>query len=223
MSIKKLTLIALAIIPIYSFAGYTAKIPLEVLQGGSLPTGSIVIGDGSSTPTNPETPVGNCAYDRYNGTSVVRFTLSDPFIPFAPGDTIYLYNGQFIGYNIAGYPAYVPAGVSSGKVMFTDVETGANYSEICANDLSSFETVTPPNLGEPEPEPEDPRITACYDKEPQVRSIIESYGSTLRNLSAYLDTDSDVVYCTADYNLPSGQARDDVINELNAIGVGTPM
>lgn len=222
MSIKNLALIALAIIPISSFAAYTAKVPLEVLQGGNLPTGSIVIGDGSS-PTDEEPAESNCEYNRSAGTYVAYFSDPDPFLPYSAGDAVYLYRGEFIGYNITGYFPNLPVGLSMGKKMDTDPELGSDSYEICSNNLSSYPPVDLPDMNGGPSEPEDPRITACYDKESQVISIIESYGSSLRNLSAYLDTDEDIVYCTADYNLPDGQARTDVINDLEAIGVGTAM
>lgn len=217
MSIKKISLIALAILPMTVFAAYSAKVPLEVLNGGSLPDGSIVIGDGSSAePSNP--PSSNCLFDE--NSSVTVFENPPPFFPYSAGDTFYRYNGDFIGYSMAGYPAYIPSGVSMGSLRNEDVEFGTKSYEICADDLSIYPPVTTPDSGG-EPEPENPGIQACLDKRPQVISIIESYGSSLSNLMA--NADGDTVYCVAEYSLPDGQARTDVINDLNAIGVLTAM
>lgn len=70
---------------------------------------------------------------------------------------------------------------------------------------------------------EDPRMQACRDKQPQVISIVESYGQVFSGLNAYHDEEEDKVYCTADYTIPDEPQRSQVIQELNNIGVGTAM
>lgn len=174
----KLTTLLIAMVGILpTFASYRIAIPLETTQGGALPNGSIVIGDG----TNPDTsqpPSSNCIYD--GGTFVV--TLTGPEDKFKVGDKFYWYNGTVIAWDSPTNGYNAPAGLSMGAFKMHDPEsTNVDMHELCADDPSSYPPfVFPDDPGPPdvpdEPEPIDPDYTpeclpldttnnyAAYDK-----------------------------------------------------------
>lgn len=65
----------------------------------------------------------------------------------------------------------------------------------------------------------DPKFKVCFDKKPQVISIIESYGGEFKNLSAYFDEEANQVGCVASY-VDNGQ-KASIKPALVAIGVYT--
>lgn len=128
--------------------------------------------------------------------------------------------------SFAGYSVNMPLETGIGG-------TGGNLpssSIIFSNSGGSPSTPPPIDPSNPPTNPtnptdtnEDPRMQACRDKQPQVISIIQGYGTTFNALRPYLDEDSNIVYCTADYQIPDDPQRDMVIQDLKNIGVDTAM
>lgn len=220
MSIKKISLIALAILPMTVFAAYSAKIPLEVLNGGSLPDGSIVIGDNeSSGPTEPTSST--CYFNGDRGDMVMVINPGYNIGPFSEGDVVYNYRGIVIGYK-AGSDTNIPSGLSMGALM--DTLSYGSYHQICSDNIESYPEVNLPvteGPTEPTESTEDPRIQACRDKEPQVVFILNTYGLTLDELDPYIDVGEDVMHCTAAYEIPPEPDASSVKSELEAIDVET--
>lgn len=65
----------------------------------------------------------------------------------------------------------------------------------------------------------DPRFKVCFDKKPQVISIIESYGGEFRNLNAYFNEELNEAGCVASYIANGNSAA--IKPALLAIGVYT--
>lgn len=66
---------------------------------------------------------------------------------------------------------------------------------------------------------DDPRFKVCFDKKPQVISIVESYGGEFRNLNAYFNEELNEAGCVASY-IANGQ-KEFIKPALVAIGVYT--
>lgn len=66
---------------------------------------------------------------------------------------------------------------------------------------------------------DDPRFKVCFDKKPQVISIVESYGGEFRNLNAYFNEELNEAGCVASY-IANGQ-KAFIKPALVAIGVYT--
>jgi hypothetical protein len=65
----------------------------------------------------------------------------------------------------------------------------------------------------------DPRFKVCFDKKPQIISIVESYGGEFMGLNAYFDEELNEVGCVASY-IANGQ-KAFIKPALVAIGVYT--
>ena len=134
-------------------ATYYAHYPLELKNGGSLPDGSINIGDSNNgggnggqptDPTDPTDPNNSCEFSNSPTTMIVGMNTANG--PFKSGDMLLLYKGNLIG--SFGPSGGTPLnGVTMGKQM-TDSPTSAEF-EICGSNLGSFPTIpfptgTPP-------------------------------------------------------------------------------
>lgn len=123
--------------------------------------------------------------------------------------------------SFAGYSVNVPLEVNTGG-------NGGNLpsNSIIFSDTNGGPSIPPPNPNDPnnptDPN-EDPRMQACRDKEPQVIAIINNYGTVFHALRPYHDEEENVVYCTADYDIPDDPQRDMIIQDLLNIGVSTAM
>jgi len=96
-------------------AGYMVKIPLENYQGGTLPDGSIKIGNGTpENNTEPEVDPASCKYDENN-------------YYFEAFDSNNVITGIDKTYN--GYDMFLPA--SKGKLVDKDDAAGWREYEIC--------------------------------------------------------------------------------------------
>jgi hypothetical protein len=65
----------------------------------------------------------------------------------------------------------------------------------------------------------DPKFKVCFDKKPEVISIIESYGGEFRRLHAYFDEEENDIGCVASYIANGNSAF--IKPALVAIGVYT--
>lgn len=158
---KIVTFAVLAAMPIIANAGYMAYYPLEVKLGGSLPNGSINIGNGSGNPTDPTEPTdpsSKCEYDSGKTMIVGMKTASGPF---KPGDMLLLYKGNLLG--SFGPSGGTPLnGVTPGKQM-TDLPTSAEF-EICGSNLGSYPIIPFPVETPTDPTgPTEPNGNCEYD------------------------------------------------------------
>ncbi|HFQ5875996.1 TPA: hypothetical protein ACJXXT_000260 [Pseudomonas aeruginosa] len=141
---KKLaTLAVLSAMPVIANAGYMAYYPLEVKLGGTLPDGSIVIGDGSGQPTNPTEPTepestSKCVYD--SGSKLIALKIDNA--PFVAGDIVIMYAGKFIGAQSPSNGLSVPAGITNGTVMSNTAQM--MEAEICGDNLSGYPAIPIP-------------------------------------------------------------------------------
>lgn len=150
---KIVTFAVLAAMPIIANAGYMAYYPLEVKLGGSLPNGSINIGNGSGNPTDPTGPTepsNKCEYD--SGTKLIGLKIDNA--PFLAGDVIIMYAGRFIGAQSPSNGLSVPAGITSGAMQTNTAQM--MEAEVCGDNLSSYPTLpmpsgTPPDGGNASP------------------------------------------------------------------------
>lgn len=144
--IKPIALFAAIITALPVFAGYRISVPLENLQGGSLPTGSIVIGNNNpSTPSdNNDTSGKTCTYDPVNGSMVTLF--KQPMGPLKVGDRGYLYNGNIIGFYS---PSNGHSGPPSGLAYGAKKESNSSMEnfEICVDESKTYPTVPMPSGG----------------------------------------------------------------------------
>lgn len=207
MNITKQIMLLTALITPLSFAAtYTAKVPLEVLNGGRLPDNSIIIGNGNeSNPDNDS----NCLFNPDNGDFIVVVKLGKPETPYTVGDTEYYYNGDLIGYNLAGYPQQIPSGVKRGKLMNSIMQ--ANYYQICGDNLNTKPVLNHPLWGGNDNAAE----TSCLDKRSTVDGIASSYGATVTNLY-YMSSNGN---CMADVHNPSDDWNSGIIQEFESVGV----
>lgn len=130
-------------------ATYYAHYPLELKNGGSLPDGSINIGDSNNgggnggqptEPTDPTDPNNSCEFSNSPTTMIVGMKTANG--PFKSGDMLLLYKGNLIG--SFGPSGGTPLnGVTMGKQM-TDSPTSAEF-EICGSNLGSFPTIPFPD------------------------------------------------------------------------------
>lgn len=138
---KIVTFAVLAAMPIIANAGFMAYYPLEVKLGGSLPDGSINMGNGNGTPTDPTGPTepnGNCEYDGMSKLALFKVANG----PFAAGDVLILYRGKLIGAQSPSNGLDVPAGITSGQIKLDTPEVAE--AEICGDNLSSYPTIPIP-------------------------------------------------------------------------------
>jgi hypothetical protein len=138
---KIVTFAVLAAMPIIANAGFMAYYPLEVKLGGSLPDGSINMGNGNGTPTDPTGPTepnGNCEYDGMSKLAMFKVANG----PFAAGDVLLLYRGKLIGAQSPSNGLSVPAGITSGQIKLDTPEVAE--AEICGDNLSSYPTIPIP-------------------------------------------------------------------------------
>jgi len=146
--IKRTALIAAAITLVPVMAGYRVSLPLENAQGGSLPNGSIIIGQGNGNSSNEnndtDTTGKTCTYIP-EGSMVTEFKQAMGALK--AGDKGYVYNGNIIGfYSPSNGYSGPPSGVASGSLKESNPEMN-NY-EICVDENKSYPTV-------PMPMPED--------------------------------------------------------------------
>lgn len=192
---KIIALAVLAAMPIIANAGYMAYYPLEKMKGGTLPDGSINIGDGNGTtnppdPTDPTDPSGNCEFSNSPTTMIVGMKTANG--PFKPGDMLLLYKGNLIG--SFGPSGGTPLnGVTPGKQM-TDSPTSAEF-EICGSNLGSFPTIpfpdgTPPDGGNSSPVTFTDTITSNDCPDARANSMGACYvegANVSQNLSLQFD------------------------------------
>lgn len=147
----KLTTLLIAMVGILpTLAAYRIAIPLETTQGGALPNGSIIIGDGTNTGNQPTPPSTNCLYD--SGTFVQMLKASNG--TFESGDRVYIYNNNLIGYYSPSNGLTPPNGLSAGEQKSNDTVT-VDF-ELCGDNLSNYPALPP--VGGPPPGPIDPPV-----------------------------------------------------------------
>jgi hypothetical protein len=149
----KLTALLVAIASVSpSFAEFSVLIPLELTNGGSLPTGSIVIGSGSGSESN-DNQSGNCQYNGETGYMVTYF--KQPMGALKAGDKGYVYQGRIIGfYSPSNGHSGPPSGVTEGALKESNPQMD-NY-EICVDDSKIYPTVPMPSGGGYEDDEEEP-------------------------------------------------------------------
>ncbi|QUG90810.1 hypothetical protein GR140_19285 [Pseudomonas putida] len=147
---KKLaTLAVLSAMPVIANAGYMAYYPLEVKLGGTLPDGSIVIGDGSGQPTNPTEPTEpttSCVFSNSPTSMMVAFKVDNA--PFLAGDIIIMYKGNLIGAQSPSNGMTPPSGLTNGE-MKSNSSSSMEF-EVCGTNLDSYPTVSVPTGTPPE-------------------------------------------------------------------------
>lgn len=209
---KQIMLLSALITPLSFAASYSAKVPLEVLNGGRLPDNSIIIGSGNSNGNN-QNDDSNCLFNPDNGDFIVVVKLGKPDTPYTVGDTEYYYDGDLIGYNLAGYSKHIPAGVKRGKLMNSMMQ--ANYYQICGDNLNTKPVLNHPLWGGLGGSNDNAAETACLDKRSTVDGIASSYGATVTDLY-YMSTSGN---CMADVNNPSDDWNSGIIQEFESVGV----
>jgi hypothetical protein len=132
MNFTKLFIAMCLVSPIVN-AQYMGRFPLEVQNGGKLPTDSIIfIGgnnggeNGGETPVDPEEPeTANCEYDPNAGTAYVEQQMDDGSIYI-----MQLYNNQNISNGSKGGMQfeYIPPDYGPNAGAYT-----TRYFEICLN------------------------------------------------------------------------------------------
>lgn len=152
----KLTTLLVAMASISpSFAAFSVLIPLELTNGGSLPTGSIVIGSGNGGASNDNSS-SNCLYNGDSANMVTYFKESMGALK--AGDRGYVYQGNIIGfYSPSNGYSGPPAGVSVGSLQESSLSMD-NY-EICVDDSKTYPTLPMPSGGGYEDDEEEPPYT----------------------------------------------------------------
>lgn len=190
---KIVTFAVLAAMPIIANAGFMAYYPLEQMKGGSLPDGSISIGDsnGPSNPTDPTDPSSNCEFS--NSPITMMVGLKVPNGPFAAGDIMIIYKGNFIGAQSSSNGLTPPAGISNGE-MKTNTANSMEF-EVCGSNLGSYPTLpfptgTPPDGGNSTPVTFTDTITSNDCPDARANSMGACYvegANVSQNLSLQFD------------------------------------
>ena len=100
-----------------------------------------------------------------------------------------------------------------------ELNSGQNGGSLPSGSIVSFGSDGPTIPVGPVGPESDPRFKVCFDKKPQVISIIESYGGEFRNLNAYFNEELNEAGCVASYIANGNSAA--IKPALLAIGVYT--
>lgn len=200
MKFTKLFIAMCLVSPIVN-AQYTGRFPLEVQNGGKLPTDSIIFvggnnngGNGGENPVDPETPeTANCEYDPNAGTAYVEQQMDD-------GSTyvMQLYKNQNISNGSKGSKQfeYIPADYAPNAGAYI-----TRYFEICLNGSD------PVPKG---PEPAWANNTCRYDfisSSPYswwVREAPEGYSSPYQFIIYYIGATGGLSVTDSNITYPSG-------------------
>ncbi|WP_350613182.1 hypothetical protein [Pseudomonas sp. HY7a-MNA-CIBAN-0227] len=205
---KIIALTALTAFPLIANATFTAYYPLEVKVGGSLPDGSISIGDGNQNtdPTDPVDPTdpadeSKCEFSNSPVSMIAAFKVANA--PFAAGDMIYVYNNNYIGFYSPSNGLTPPSGITNGENKSNS--SSSMEFEICGSDLSSYPSLPLPTGTPPVDDEESGPVifteTITYNDCPEARTshrgACDVAGQNInQNISLQLDDTSGFIVFT---------------------------
>lgn len=120
-----------------SFASFGAYVPLEIIKGGALPNGSIIIGTKPTNPTNPTNPTDPTIPDDNEGTDCTYAQNSSVYAELVSNSSVIevskVYNGQMISNGTKGKLENSEPLDDSSNEYYGISDGVVKYYEICMN------------------------------------------------------------------------------------------